>query len=174
MHTKEYWCKKASVSKKEYSGYIFCYFLDLTREKADAARRYAQKRNKKIVMIPYLHGYAEPLCEELADILDSDVNPADFLSLILRADSILTDSFHATVFSLIFQKDFWVFSRNAGSYNMNTRLDTLLSYYGMEKRMISPKALDTADRPCMYSESNMIEEMKKHSLQYLREALETQ
>lgn len=29
----EYWKKKADTSKKKYTNYIFCYFLNLTKEK---------------------------------------------------------------------------------------------------------------------------------------------
>lgn len=171
LHDRVYWEKKAKESTKDYSNYVFCYFLDLTKEKVKAARNYAQKHNCKTIIVPYLHGYNEPLCEKLADIMDSNVNPADFLKLILNAECVLTDSFHASVFSLIFEKKFWVFGRKAGNYNMNTRIDTLLSYFNAEDRMIEPDALENQeDRPLVVSYEKL-DAMKEQSYRFLREAL---
>lgn len=50
----------------------------------------------------------EKYTEKLEGKLLSEVNPADFLNLIRNAEAVITDSFHATVFSIIFQKDFCV------------------------------------------------------------------
>lgn len=171
LHDRAYWLKKAGASSKTYRGYIFCYFLDLTKEKVEAARKYAGKRNCKIVAVPYLHGNFEPLCEEMADILDADVNPADFLKLILDAECVLTDSFHASVFSLIFQKNFWVFGRKAGSYDMNTRLDTLLDYFKAEERMIHPENLERQKDRDFHAEESVLDPMRETSFRFLREAL---
>jgi len=44
-----------------------------------------------------------------ADIQFNDAGPLDFLNLILNAEMVVADSFHATAFSIIFQKDFHVF-----------------------------------------------------------------
>lgn len=83
----------------------------------------------------------EEYSEKLEGKLLSEVNPADFLNLIRNAETVITDSFHATVFSIIFHKNFWCFGRNAGTYNMNTRLHTLLGYVEMQDRMIAPEDL---------------------------------
>ena len=43
---------------------------------------------------------------------------------------IFTDSFHGSVFSIIFKKPFVIFKRG----NMNSRIDTLLSKFHLENR----------------------------------------
>lgn len=125
LHRQEYWMEKADDSSLNYRNYIFCYFLNLTDEKVRAANDFAEKNNCEIIAIPYLHNEMEEYSEKLNGKLFSEVNPADFLNLIRNAEAIITDSFHAIVFSIIFQKDFWCFGRNAGTYSMNTRLHTL-------------------------------------------------
>ena len=59
------------------------------------------------------------------------LNPSHFVYLLHHADVVITDSFHATVFAIIFQKPFRIFDRVSKKFNMSTRLDTLLSYFGL-------------------------------------------
>lgn len=60
-------------------------------------------------------------------------SPYDFLNLIKYADLILTTSFHGTVFSCIFQKDFYTFSINK---DIDNRSKNLLESLSLEERMI--------------------------------------
>ena len=50
----------------------------------------------------------------------------EFLYLIVHAESIITDSFHVCVFSLIFGKKFTVKERKNNGFSMQSRIDTLL------------------------------------------------
>lgn len=62
--------------------------------------------------------------------------PSEFIYLIEHAELILTDSFHCTVFSIIFHKDFYVFKREDGTENnMFTRLQNLLDKLGFQDRV---------------------------------------
>ena len=61
--------------------------------------------------------------------------PSEFLYCVHHAQMILTDSFHAAVFSIIFHKAFSVFSRLDQNYKnagLDSRLDTLLSKLKIE------------------------------------------
>ena len=66
-----------------------------------------------------------------ADIQFNDAGPLDFLNLILNAELVVADSFHATAFSIIFQKDFHVF------YNRQniSRIADLLHNLEMDDRL---------------------------------------
>ena len=101
LHQQGYWMEKADDSSLKYRNYIFCYFLNLTDEKVKAANDFAKKNNCEIIAIPYLHNEMEKYSEKLNGKLLSEVNPADFLNLICNAEAVITDSFHATVFSII-------------------------------------------------------------------------
>ena len=61
---------------------------------------------------------------DYADCSFSNNGPQTFLSLIHHAELIISNSFHATAFSLIYEKNFVVFSRNE---NLNTRMSDLLN-----------------------------------------------
>ena len=75
---------------------------------------------------------------ELLDEKEEDLylaGPREFLDLIDHAQLICTDSFHACVFSILFDKPFLVFERDGTGAGMSTRISTLLGILGLEKRM---------------------------------------
>lgn len=173
LHQQEYWMKKADDSSLNHRNYIFCYFLNLTDEKVKSANDFAKKNNCEVIAISYLHNEVEKYTEKLEGKLLSEVNPADFLNLIRNAEAVITDSFHATVFSIIFQKDFWCFGRNAGTYNMNTRLHTLLGYVEMQDRLIEPDDLKNKMH-CTHVDIDLhnLKIEQKESIAFLSNALE--
>lgn len=71
---------------------------------------------------------------EYEDIYTLDV--VAFLKYIANAELIITDSFHACVFSILFQKEFYVFKREGEYSNIYTRIEGLLKKFGLEDREI--------------------------------------
>lgn len=76
-----------------------------------------------------------------------ELDPIGFLSVIHDADFVLTDSFHATAFSIIYRKEFYVFRRKEkGQVNMFNRLENLLTLLNLTDRIssdiICEKAID--------------------------------
>lgn len=62
--------------------------------------------------------------------------PSEFIWLVQNAELILTDSFHCSVFSIIYHKQFWVFKRDDEQLkNMFTRMETLLNRFDMMDRV---------------------------------------
>ena len=61
-----------------------------------------------------------------------NIGPAEFVSLIRDAKYIISNSFHGTVFSLIYKKEFFVVSREEG---INTRMQNLLGYLNLSDRL---------------------------------------
>lgn len=61
-----------------------------------------------------------------------DAGPAEFVDLIKNATYVLSNSFHATAFSLIFQKHFYSFSY--GSHKTSERIVNLLHSVGLDDR----------------------------------------
>lgn len=72
-----------------------------------------------------------------ADIDMIDLGPGEFLYLIKNANYIFTDSYHASIFSWLFNRDFTVFERFKASAenNENSRIFTLLSILGCQDRL---------------------------------------
>ena len=60
--------------------------------------------------------------------------PLEFLHLIQNADFVISNSFHVSVFSVIYNKSFFVVGRKAG---INSRMVNLLSKFDIQDRMIT-------------------------------------
>ena len=112
--------------------------------------------------------------------IDSPLFPADpgeFIWLINNADYVCTDSFHATAFSILFDKQFRVFHRvENGFATMFDRIDTLLTLTGLESREY------TIENEYKYDESisdelfekahSILKEEGLKSINYLKDALQ--
>ena len=128
--TKEEWCSIEEKPKwyDDTRRYIVTYFLG----------------NRGLLLNEAINDIAKENELEIIHILDSSdlnwycVNPSEFIYLIRNASMVYTDSFHATVFSIMFNIPFVVCDRDqkefSGNRNMNSRIDTLLKYFGFENR----------------------------------------
>lgn len=72
------------------------------------------------------------LCDENHSLYDM-VGAEEFLWLVKNAGIVATDSFHAVVFSILFKRPFFVYSRQNAS-SMENRIDTLLRKFGLSDR----------------------------------------
>lgn len=97
------------------------------------------------------------------------VGPSEFLYLLRNAEIILTDSFHATVFSIIFHKRFITFNRVG--LNMNSRIESLAELIG-EKNRINQYGDLVCETEIDYKNVGVaIEKEKEKSLAFLAKAL---
>ena len=119
--------------------YLFCYYLHNDEALSRLARDVARKYRLTIAAIPFpgIEYNREDL--RFGKYRFDAASPADFLSLIRYADFILTDSFHAAVFSLLFGKPFTVFPRGDAP-RMGSRLQTLTELFGCPERFCTVKA----------------------------------
>lgn len=63
-------------------------------------------------------------------------DPSEFIYLIANAKLVMTDSFHACVFSFLFNKPFLVYSREGSEGNMMSRMDTLLGKFDLKRKYV--------------------------------------
>lgn len=67
------------------------------------------------------------------------VSPERFVGLMREARCVVSNSYHATVFSMIYERDFLVVPREDG---LNDRMTDLLDSLGLGLRMVSPDSAD--------------------------------
>lgn len=92
--------------------YILFYFLDTPKKNTiENLKKISQILNKKIVIIPNLPTEMKIINDE---IISLDTGPLEFLNLVDNAEFICTDSFHGMLFSINFNKPFYIFERNYG------------------------------------------------------------
>lgn len=101
-------------------------------------------------------------------------SPDEFVWLIAHADAVLTDSFHATAFSILYHKPFLVFDRIIDSKvsGMENRIDTLLGLLGLECCKGNMNALDNIPIVSDWNNvDNLLLKEKLHSIFFLKDAL---
>jgi len=117
--------------------YVFCYFMGNNPEQRGFVKRLAKEKNLKVVALLHLDQYIAT-DEEFVDIAPWHVSPADFVNLVKNAEYVCTDSFHGTVFSIIYSRTFFTFKRftKKASLSTNTRITSLLSRLGLTDRLV--------------------------------------
>lgn len=122
--TQDEWRKVSRKPKGVKNEYILTYFLS---SKCEAANKQLSQicREKNVKVYELL---------DAKDWVAGAAGPAEFLWLFDHAQLVLTDSFHACVFSFLFNKPFVVYDRNWGVRNMNSRLETLLEKFSLERK----------------------------------------
>lgn len=114
------WIKISKKAKAVKKPYVLEYFLgnrdeEKLKEIADS---------KKLSRLT--------LCDKANPAVYS-YGPAEFIYMIANAELVCTDSFHACVFAILFNKPFIVLKRMGDKINMYSRIDTLLSLFGVDK-----------------------------------------
>lgn len=133
---KEYWdeqLEKAQIQKPLFD-YIFCYFLG---EVQDAVLSVIERlsEGKKVIMLPY-----EEDSKRISNGQYKEADPLEFVNLIKYADCVLTDSFHGSVFSVLYGKRFIVTKRtHVGRVSQTSRIKSLLRMVHQEERYCSEK-----------------------------------
>ena len=172
--SREKW-DNVCANRKIEEAYIFCYFLGSLSIDNGKIIEFAHKRGLKVVMMPYLTGTS---CDDsdFGDYKIYDAAPQDFISLIKYAEYVFTDSFHATVFSHIYKKNFFVFNR-AGLKSMNDRIYSLTSLFDTQDRFCDTKERDNLEYieslpPIDYNRPfPKFEAMKEKSINFLKNNL---
>lgn len=141
--------------------YVFAYFLRGKREDRKWVERFAKKKGCKVVSFPFLETeYIEHYDKTFGDIQIFDANPLQFISLIKNAEYVFTDSFHCTVFSIIYERQFWIFPK--GGTHQSTRLEELTKMFKLENRFIN-STLKIEDIDAIeYTESREILTVKRN------------
>ena len=123
--TKKEWLEISKpIDIDSRNDYIVTYLIgDEAEYFRNIVKKYASKNGLKVI--------------NLFDYSDDryTIDPSEFISYINNAEMVFTNSFHGTIFSIIFEKPFIVFNRIGSSASMNTRIDTLLSKFNYKERL---------------------------------------
>ena len=171
LHDKEFWKKFGKQTNLKQRD-LLCYFLENKKWYFEFARKFANKYKLKMLLIPSRQEFAN-----YKEIYMNPVGPKEFVGLFNEASFVLTDSYHGSIFSLIFNKQFLYLKRFADSekYNQNIRVDSLLSELGLYKNVVVDEnsfSLNNSTKIDYDSVEEKIEKLRRSSIQYLEKALE--
>lgn len=143
--------------------YVFTYVLDENIELCNAIDDFASQHQMDIVNLRAQTGSIKEI---------KVIEPVEkWLSALYYSDYVITDSFHGTVFSLIFNKPFVVYGNSTRGL---ARLEDLLHRFGLSERLVSKSSdvcniLDT--QVDWRKVENIIDKNKVASLSFLNNAL---
>ncbi len=152
---------ESMLPRKKFSEkYLFLYDFDHNPKMRDSIVSYAEAHKLKIY---------SGLKSDYADRCFDNAGPLEFLNLVRNAEIVISNSFHATAFSLIFHKPFYVFERE---WAINARMRDLLwqAQGGTSLRIVKDIPVD--ETPILW---NAVDEnlfaWRKQSMDYLSECL---
>ena len=155
--------KKSKLHKK--GKYILVYQLHENQQFDNYAKKFSKMKKMKLLRIsPSFYHITR------SGKLIYLPNQYDFLWYFQNADYILTDSFHATVFSIIFNKKFIdILPLN----KTGTRIESVLELFEIENRILQNyENYDLIDNDINYDLVNKnIKKEREKSLEFLKEAI---
>jgi len=161
--TRQEW---SSIIKREFKEkYLLVYDFLHDPLIEETAIRIAKEKGWKIYSInDYL-----PLL--YADKNISDAGPVQFMELINSCQLFISNSFHGTVFSIIFEKEFYVF--NIKTLNNNSRMIDFLSLMNLSNRHVSSQEQINLTESIDYTKvRKMVNANRLISYSYLDKVLE--
>lgn len=108
--------------------YLVYYSLETTRTASEVVEHLSRRFKLPVVVV----GKAGSFLFRCRTLVAIDSGPREFLGWILGAKMVVTNSFHATAFSVWFGVPFVTIAHST----KNTRMESLLGMVGLEGRMI--------------------------------------
>lgn len=134
-------------------GYILVYMTEENDTLISCVKQLSEEKKLPVIELRSSAGASDQ-----DFIADYEAGPAEFLGYIHKADYVVTNSFHGTVFSIIFQKSFMAFGHSC----FGARICNVLQILGLEERLYRPGSLPEIDAVIDW------ENVKRRTKEYVR------
>ena len=163
------WEKEFDLSNNVNEKYILTYYVEENEEYVKIVNELSRKTNLKVINFEKRdrHNYVNFMKSAYTE------GPEEFVRLIKNAEYVVTTSFHATVFSILFHKRFFVVPHKTTGSRVTDLIDKLhiknRIYYTIDEF----KAYTNYKEEVDYTESDkiLLEEREK-SINFLEEAID--
>ncbi len=151
--------------------YILVYSLKSSMKIFEEASKLASQYDCKMVILK--RGIHPPFASSFINAQELiEVGPAEFMTLVKNAKCVVTSSYHALMFSLIFHTKFYLYLDNASAEN--SRLISSLTMFNLENQLYYetsslPKQLPNIDFEAV---DEIIKNIREYSIKLLRESIE--
>lgn len=156
--------RESQVVKSD--GNLLVYILDSSDEKTKFIEIFAEKNGYTPFLVnnPQTECASSPVNERIQTSI------SQWLRGFMDAEYVIADSFHACVFSIIFEKPFIVLSNKDRGL---TRINSLLKMFDIEDRLVSDLTLDEIPQSsiCWEKVNSQKVKLQKFSINFLRNAL---
>lgn len=158
--------------------YAFVYLVHISDEARANIYSYCKKHHLKMIIVPHVQGWYKSADEKYYDIQAAAIGPAEWIGYIKNAEIVFTDSFHGTIFSINYHKQFISFENITGdAYSDNSlRKYSILKQLGLLKRCV-PYSFNlentvTTEKIEYEQVDAILDKLRKKSRNFLETALE--
>ena len=163
LQTAEQW--RSIMPKIKETEYIFVYMPG--EDTPNKVKELAKRKKLKVINCAYDVSFRK-FKRNIGDVRLS-MGPDEFIALLDGADYVVTGSFHATAFSLIFQKNFFV----EVPPHVGSRITDLLDTFGLQNRTFNANSsIDENTEIDWQRVSNKLNELREMSLISLKKSIE--
>lgn len=171
FYSKEEWYPLMSppLTKKKY---ILYYSFHFTQEINKVVKKISKKLGLPVIVLS-AHAWVYNLCALYGFSLAKHSGPSEFLRLINDAEIVLSNSFHGTVFSTIYEKNFW-FLYGSIQDETDDRALTLVKQLEIEDRILKVEDVDNCDFytiPNYENVSRNLKTLRKEAFEYLKKSI---
>ncbi|GAE89928.1 polysaccharide pyruvyl transferase family protein [Acetivibrio straminisolvens] len=157
--------------RKMNQDYILLYQVRFNKNVYRIAKKIAKKRNQKLIIITL--DYKDKF-RALCDCVLVAPSIPDWLSYIKYANVVITDSFHASVFSILFKRKFIV--SGVARKGMSTRIHNLLNMLELQNQELKDFSVDDAERILQSDVEwekcySLLNKQKHYSAKWLEQAI---
>ncbi|MBD3589244.1 MULTISPECIES: polysaccharide pyruvyl transferase family protein [unclassified Bacteroides] len=161
------WSEILDNSMVPQEKYMLLYVLKESAYITETALRIAKEKRLKVVRICRGAYRQDPKNSSILNIMDA--GPAEYLALFKNATMVMTNSFHGTVFSIQFNRDFYtIVSRNTSN---NSRQIDLLSTLGIDRIKYTDTEFSEKSAIEWDVVNKRVEEYRLESINYLQKAI---
>lgn len=156
--------EKNSLNSTSGKKYVYVYLIGENRTALEKANELAKNNGLAVLLdLNSKFEYANIITQPAESAISA--GPAEFLYNVRNAEYVITDSFHATAFSILFNTPFAVFKRG----KISVRMDDLIKRFNIEDRMYTNQLnLQQIDWNRI---NNQIICERNYGIQYLQEAI---
>lgn len=165
--TKEEWSAVAKFDKVPREKYILLYVLKDSDYITQQAIALGKIKGLKVIRICKGAFKQDKNSSGIENIIDAA--PDDFLGLISKAEMILTNSFHGTVFSILFERDFYTIVKR--SVENNSRQLSLLDTLKIDRIKYEDTTFKEATSINWKMVGNALSDFRQKSIDYLNQAV---
>ena len=155
-------------NEKKHKGTLFQYILDPSDYKNSLIKELCLKEGLESFTVLPKYQAENRKKKDVKEHLQECVYPSvtSWLQAFVDAKMVLVDSFHGAVFSIIFNKPFWVVDNG---HRGNARFESLLGMFHLEDRLITPDKINEIkwDKPINWSIVNKLLEKERERCQKL-------
>ena len=165
LYDVSFWMKIMDHSRTPKTKYVVIYDMRHSKDVMDCALKIANTRHCKVIALSRIK-MIRPGIKFVINL-----SPSQFLSLLYHSEAVVTDSFHGTVFSIIFHKEFYSFISKEGE-RIGDRLLHILDMCHLNNRLYSgSENIDFS--PIDYSKVDpIVDSYRMFSRHFLKDSLD--